>query len=295
MKQLMVILFSCVISIQQINAQYNRIDKHYDTYLKKVFDPTFQKERTSKKKYKKIIYGNLVETKKSIQINPNETFVISSNTSNDKLLAAILYGIKYHSTYKFMADDYGQSHHVNEYNMKEYLRIEIHELPDTNTMYLKKNTRINSIEKIQHYSVNKKVRLSHPIIINYYTNHYENQNGWHKNIKTVIKQNDKIIYSSQQNDQRVVINHADLLNKHHFVYDHNNKQILSTGGLQQYILHHYLKNIKEKIHLEATEIRNVSDFYAHQNKGLKRIYDRGSLQNKAPFSKDFLGINTMEY
>ena len=285
---LFVFVFGSLISKGQSKYALNKIDADFKNYLKTVFEPTFQKKK--KRFTKNIVFGKIQSVDTFLQITTKSSFTVSSSKSNDKLMAAILFGMKHFSTYHFMADDFGQANQSNEFLMKELLRIKIHAIPDTNKMTLSNSRKINNIENVKQYNIGTKVLLNSPIIITYYTSQYENEIGLNKNIKTVIRHKNRIIYSSVKDGYKTTISNTTLLNKYKFIYNHNGNLILSSGGLLNLVLNNYLKNIKKDVHIEANNISNVTDFYANQNKDLKRVSNRGILKVKPIDSKELLSM-----
>ena len=277
------------------NGQYlprnSDVDSQYSKYLKTIFEPTFLKKESKKCCSKNSISGIIRNDSTFFHITNTSSFTVSSNQSNEKLMAAILYGIKNYAHFDFLADDFGHSKQSQEFVMKELLKIKIYAIPDTNTMTLKRSYNINKLEKIKQYSIGKKLFLKDTILITYYTNQYENESGLNKNIKTIIQVKDKTIYSSTIEGHKTTIYKNNLLNKHQFIYKHNEKIIVSNGGLFNLILNNYLKNIKEEAHIEANNISNVKDFYSNQNTDLKRVSNRGRLFVKSLKFNELLSNN----
>jgi hypothetical protein len=292
MKVLLIIfLISPVLSNSQNLLENNKIDYQYRKYLKTIFEPTFLIEESKKYNSKNSISGTIRNDSTFFQITNTNSFTVSSDKSNEKLMAAILYGIKNFAHFDFLADDFGHSKQSKEFVMKELLKIKIYAIPDTNTMTLKRSYNVNKLEKIQQYSIGKKILLKDTILITYYTNQYENETGLNKNIKTIIQVKDKIIYSSTKDGHKTTISKNNFLNNHQFIYKHNEKIIVSNGGLFSLILNNYLKNIKEEAHRKAINISNVKDFYRNQDTDLKRVSNRGRLFVKSLTLNELLSKN----
>ncbi len=277
-----VLLVLCILSLTT-NAQnlhdFKQIDNNYNSYLKSIFGPSFTKETKQKYKVSKnIVFGKLKQCESVLQLTKQHSFSISTANKEDKLMAAILYGTKHYATYEFVADDYEQYNTSKEIIMKEFLRIKIHAIPDTSTMKITDQLKINSLETITQFKHNKLIHLKKPITILFYSNHHENSNGIQKSSKTIIKHYNKIIYSSVQNGPKNSLKHNSKMNKYLFVYKLETQNKLITGGLMNHILMNFLCKIKDDIHLNAIHINKVSDLYKKNIKDLKRIFNRGILK-----------------
>tara|TARA_B100001778_G_scaffold284090_1_gene250327 strand:+ start:2525 stop:3394 length:870 start_codon:yes stop_codon:yes gene_type:complete len=276
-----VLLVLCILSLTT-NAQnlqdFKEIDNNYNSYLKSIFGPSFTKKTKQKYKVSKnIVFGKLKQCESVLQLTKQHSFSISTWDKEDKLMAAILHGAKHHATYEFVADDYEQCNGLKSIVIKEFLRMKIHAIPDTNTMKVTGQYKINSLETITQFSHNKLIFLKQPITILFYASHQENTNGIYKSSKTIIKHHDKTLYNSVQNNNLNTLKHNSKMNQHLFVYRYKNQNKLIKGGLMGHILTNFLTKIKDDIHINAIHVSNVSDIYSKDIKDLKRIYCRGKL------------------
>ena len=274
---LVICIFSLTVSAQNLKNS-TQIDYNYTSYLKNIFEPSLTKKTTpSKKMHKKIVFGKLNQHNSLLKITKQHSFSISTSHKKDKLLAAILYGIKYYGSYEFMADDYEQYNASKAFVMKELLKIKIHAIPDTSSMKITKELKINSLETVTQFKHNKLIYLKKPSTVYFYSNHQENINGMNTSSKTIIKHGRKIIYTSIQNGQKNRLKHNPKMNEFLFVYGLKNQNKLITGGLMNHLITNFLGEIKNNIHLNAIHVSNVSDIYTQDIKDMKRIYSRGLL------------------
>ncbi len=281
-----ILIIVCVFSLfgkaQSIQG-FKKVNIDYFYYLKNSFEPFFNQK--IKEDYKSFIYGRINHDSDLIKITKQNSFSISNCNQDNKILAAILYGTKHYSTYEFVADDYEQYHNSKDIVIKELLRIKIFVIPDTSTMKITKQLKVNGLETITQFTHDKLIHLQNPIIISYYSNHHENKNGIQKNSKTIIRNSDKIIYSSIKIGHKNIVKTNYIINQHVFIYELKNKNKLLTGGLMNEILNNFLSQTKDEIHLKSTSIRKVSDIYGKKSLDLKRIYNKGRLILKGDFKE----------
>ncbi len=276
-----ILLAICILSLtanaQNLNNSI-QIDNNYTSYLNNIFEPSFKKKTTQNyNTHKKIVFGKVNQDNNLLKITKQHSFSISTSHKKDKLLAAILYGIKYCASYEFMADDYERYNASKAFVVKELLKIKIHAIPDTSTMKITKELKINSLETVTQFKHNKLIYLKKPIIVYFYSNHQENINGMNTSSKTIIKHHNKTLYNSIKNDNINTVKHNSIMNKYLFVYRYKNQNKLITGGLMNHLLTNFLGKIKNNIHLNAIHVSNVSDIYTQDIKDMKRIYCRGRL------------------
>ena len=276
-----VLLATCILSLT-VNVQnlkgFKKIDDDYNYYLKNNFKSSFIEKRQSEDKiHVNFIFGKLNKNDNLLKLTEQHSFSVSTLNKENKLLAAILYGIKHFATYEFIADDYEQSRTSKTIVMKEFLKLKIHTIPDTSTMKIVKQHKINRLETFTQFKHENLTFLKKPIIISFYSNHQEKFNGIKKSSKIIIKHYDKIIFSSIQNGHKNILKHNSKINRYIFVYKLQKQNKLITGGLMNHILKNILCKIRDDIHLNSIQISNVSDLYRKGIKDLKRIYNRGRL------------------
>jgi len=269
-----------------------RIDKDYINYLNKVFNPEFDgKNKFGKPLPTNIIYSSIKNPSKLFKLETNESIGISAGEKSNKLTAAILCGLEHFSTYEFVADDYEQRSGNKDLVMKEFLRIKVHAIPDTNEMTSTKSTKINDYERMTIYKNGGIKKLNNPIMVSYYSSYQETGNGIEKVVKTIISQNGKIIYSNIASGHRNISKHNKDLNKIAFVYKIGHQKRLISGGLMNLILNNYLEEVKDRVHIESVNLSNVADYYNNQTKDLKRVSGKGILSSN---SLDFMNLLRIE-
>lgn len=275
----------------QSNSELKQIDKDYSRYYNRVFKPTFkQKELKTSASPTNFIFGKIKKGNKLLSFNNNSSFAISANGESNKFISAIMFGVKHFSTYEFLADDYEQINTSKDLVMKEFLRIKVYTIPDTQKMTISKQEKVNELETITQYNHNGYIKLKHPIVVSYYSSHQESDNGMQKDYKTVIQHNNKIVYAATKKGHRNTLHHNPSINNFGFVYRIGNKNKVITGGLMNHVLNKYLSNIKTDIHEKAVNISNVSDYYNKQNKDLKRLSDKGKLIVGTDSERDLIGV-----
>ena len=275
MRILITICFLSLIAKSQKFTEFEKINTNYKNYIKKSFLNSFKKEE--KETVKPLIFGSINRDSELVKVKKEKSFSISSFNQDDKLMAAILYGIKYFSTYEFVADDYERYNGSKDIIMKEFLKIKIFIIPDTNSMKKTNQLKINTLETLTQYRHNKLIYLKKPIIILHYSNHEETTEGFQKSFKTIISHKNEILYNSYKKGEKNILMHNSKMNEFMFLYRFKNKSELISGGLMNNIFTKFLCEIKNNIHLRAIKVSNVSDIYKGQLLDLKRISDRGRL------------------
>ena len=275
MRILILICVLPLISKAQHKTYFESVNINYNSYLKKSFLPSFEIQK--KKRLKAIIFGFINNETELINITKEKSFSISSFDRCDKLMAAILYGTKYFSTYEFVADDYEKYNNSKDIIMKEFLKVKIFVIPDTNSMKKTNEFKINKLETLTQYSHDKLIYLKKPIIISYYSNHEETSEGIQKSSKTIIAHDNKTLYSSIKHGNKNILTHNSKMNEFMFFYKSQHQNKLISGGLMNHILTNLLCEIKNDIHLKALNVSRLSDVYEDNVLDLKRISDRGRL------------------
>jgi hypothetical protein len=284
-----ILILICVLSLiskAQNETYFESVNINFDRYLKKSFLPSFETQK--KKRLKPVIFGFKNKETELTNITKEKSFSISSFDRNDKLMAAILYGTKYFSTYDFVADDYEKYHTSKDIIMKELLKVKIFVIPDTNSMKKTNEFKINTLETLTQFSHDKLIYLKKPIIISYYSNHEETSEGIQKSTKTKIAHDSKTIYSSIKKGNKNILKHNSKMNEFMFFYNSQHQNKLISGGLMDHILTNLLCEIKNNVHLKALNVSRLSDVYENNLLDLKRISDRGRLifnQNFRPIRK----------
>lgn len=284
-------LIVSILGLGQTQKELRQIDRDYSHYLKSVFEPTFKIKSEEKSIPENLIFGDLENHEKDMAITNEKTFSVSFKGDNNKLIAAILHGVHNFSTYQFLADDYEQLNQNKDLVIKEYLRVKVHIIPDTNRMELINSSQINRFEQLNLYKVKGYKKPSYPYVVSFFTSHQETGSEMNQTTKITIKQNGKIIYSSNKIGSKVIVRHNNDLNNYNFVYKSKGRSRLISGGLMNYAISNIFSKIKDKKHLEAKNVSNVRDSYKDHNKDLKRISNTGRLTIENSFYKDLMAIN----
>ena len=273
----LIFIFSLVGNAQNIQ-ELTSLNLDYESYSKNISKSFFHKKSESNNyPNKKIIYGEINTDNPLLNITRKLSFSISSNKKHDKLMAAILHGIKYYSEYEFVADDFEKNTKTKSSLMKELLKIKVFAIPDIRTMKATKKFKISTFENITQFKHEKLKQLKKPIIIYFYANYRENFKEMKKYSKTIIKHNKKVLYSSIKNgDENISINDSKI-NSQFFIYRINKNDKLMTGGLMNHLIFNLLSKLKDEIHLKSVYIKNVRDFHVNEVRDLKRISSRGKI------------------
>jgi len=228
MRVILTILF--LISIQ-LNAQTQKnlklIDFERNQYIRNTFNPSFYSKKKAPQTTQ-FIKSIITKEKHLFKVTPNLTYAIS-NSKENKLMAAILQGIKHCSEFEFLADDYAQISSTKTYALKEFLRIKIHLISDTTLFKEKATHQINNLEKLTQYETSGLVILKEPVIVSYFSNTQETASGIGKQHKTLITQGNKVLYNSVKNDLIRTIKHSSELNNITFKYKNGKKDLYLTG------------------------------------------------------------------
>lgn len=294
MRNLVLIIFLLYTSLgySQTKEELRKIDKDYNTYLNSVYKQTFKIKKQESSIPENFIFGTLGRKNQKMAVTNNKTFSVSFDSNQNKLIAAILHGVKHFSTYEFLADDYEQINGSKDFMIKEYLRLKVHVLPDTGRMKILKSTPINELENINIFSVNGYIKPNTPYVISYFKSHQETGDGMNRTVKMIISQNGKTIYSSNKIGSRVIVKHETKINDYNFVYKSSKgTNHLVSGGLMNHVLDNTLNKIKDEKHLNAKNVSNVTDYYNNQNKDLKRVSNNGKLSLENNFYENILEIN----
>ena len=282
MRMLILLCIVSFISKAQNNTYLNSVNINFNKYLKSSFLPSFKEQKN--KNLKPVIFGLINKETELVNITKEESFSISSFDRSNKLMAAILFGTKYFSTYEFVADDYEKYNNSKDIIMKEFLKVKIFIIPDTNYMKKTNQLKINTLETLTQFSHDKLIYLKKPIIISYYSNHEESPEGIQKSSKTIINHGGKTLYSSLKDGNKNKLIHDSKMNQFMFFYNSQNENKLISRGLMNNILTNLLCKIKDDIHLRALNVSRVSDMHEDNVLDLKRIYDRGRLLFRQEFS-----------
>ena len=88
-----------IVEAKETQKDLNRIDSDYHQYLNNTFKPSFssKKKTTPATQY---VNGNITRKEHLFKVSQNTTYAIS-NSKEDKLMAAILQGIKHYSEFEF--------------------------------------------------------------------------------------------------------------------------------------------------------------------------------------------------
>lgn len=271
-----------LISEAQNKTDFESVNVNYYKYLKKSFLPSVKKQK--KEALNPVIFGVIDKEAELVNITKEKSFSISNFDRSNKLMAAILFGTKYFSTYEFVADDYEKYNNSKDIIMKEFLRVKIFIIPDTNSMKKTNQLKINTMETLTQFSHDKLIYLKKPIIISYYSNHEESPEGIQKSSKTIINHGGEILYSSLKDGSKNKLIHDSKMNEFMFFYKSQNKNKLISGGLMNHVLTNILCEIKDDIHLRAVKVSQVLDMHKNNLLDLKRISDRGKLIFKNEFN-----------
>lgn len=287
---LLTFLYSTTVFAQS-QSELKKIDNHYNSYLKKVFQPTFNKSKhQAQPAPENLVLSKLNKAQKLLKITNKASFSVSSKDHDNKFLASVLFGVKHFATYEFVADDFEQLNESKDLTVKEFLKIKVHVIPDTSTMELIKSVEVNQFETVNQFKHKKLIKLENPIVITYFSSHIENKNGMNKISKILIRHENRIIYSSTQDGHLININHNKEMNKHIFAYKIGKLNKLASGGLMHFTLNNFLLNVKSDIHINAANLSAVSDIYKNQNKDLKRISDKGKLLVSNKHSENLIDV-----
>lgn len=281
MRLLIIICVLSFLSEAQDSMDTYNINKTYRSYLKKSFLTSsitpFVKRKQKEEPLKSIILGTIHKETGFFKFTKKKSFSVSSFGQSDKQMAAILFGTKYFSIYEFVADDYEKHTGSKDILMKEFLKIKIFIIPDTNFMKIKSKAKINTLETITEYSHNRLIHLKNPIIISFYSSYHETSKGMRKISKTMINHKEKLLYNSVQYGNKNILMHNSKMNEFLFLYKSPNKSKLISGGLMNHILTNLLCRIKNSIHLKAINVSKVLNIYDKKVLDLKRISDQGKL------------------